>query len=209
MNSLITQTLTLPERFSITPASEDNRNALIQDALAITSIADSESNTKARNVAVELRQFAKSAEALRVELNKPLLSAQRLLKGIVDDHLKPVYGELARLERLATVFAVAEQARVAAEEKARLDLAAEARTDEDFNIISNEPMPEAARAQGQTLRRVMKWEITDIAALFHAKPHCVKLEPRAAMIAELCCPEMETPGLRCWWENQSTFTTRI
>lgn len=208
MNSLITQPITLPERFSITGDSEDARNSLIQDALAITAVTNAESNTVARNVTVELRQFAKSAEALRVELNKPILSATRLLKAIVDDHLKPVYGEIERLERLATVFAVAEQARAAAEDKARLDLAAEAKTEADFHAVMAEPTVERAVAQGQQLRRVMEFTVTDITALYLAKPACVKLEPSALAIRALCVPELPTPGLHCWWVDKAIFTTR-
>lgn len=210
MNSLITQPITLPERFSITGDSEDARNSLIQDALAITAVTNAESNTVARNVTVELRQFAKSAEALRVELNKPILSATRLLKAIVDDHLKPVYGEIERLERLATVFAVAEQARAAAEDKARLDLAAEAKTEADFHAVMAEPTVERAVAQGQQLRRVMKITITDIVALAKTRPELVRMEPNLSAINALCVPGMPNlpPGLLLSYENKSVFTTR-
>lgn len=192
----------------ISAESEDARNELVQSALAITAIATADQNSVARNVAVELRNYLKSVESARVQLTKPLLEGQRLLKALADDHVGPIKEELARLERLGTVWAVAEEKRVAAEMKARLELAAEAKTDSEFAIISNEPLPEAERARGQTLRQVMKWEITDIHALYAAKRGCVKLEPSASGIAVLCVPEMETPGIRCWWEDKSSYTTR-
>ncbi len=58
------------------------------------------------------------------------------------------------------------------------------------------------------MRQVMKWEVTDIHALYAAKPLCVELTARPSMIQELCVPEMATPGIKCWWENKATFSTR-
>ena len=193
---------------SISAEAEDQRNSLVQSALAITAIASGEQNEIARNVAVEVRTYIKSVEATRVSLTKPLLEAQRLLKGLADDHVGPLQDELKRIERLATVWLVSEEKRVAAEMKARLELAAEAKTDADFAIISNEPLPSEDRARGQTMRQELCFEITDIVALFHAKPLCVELKPRASMIKNMCVPNMPTPGIRVWYENRAAYTTR-
>lgn len=205
---LITQAITLPDRYTIPGETENDRNSLVQSALAITAIGTPEENNLARNVGVELRQYCKDAETVRVALTKPLLAGQRDLKATIDDHLAPVKSELDRLERLASVYLVEQEARIAAEQKARLDLAGEAKTESDFQSVMAEPIAEADRARGQSMRAVMKWEITDLVALYHAKPLCVKLEPRPSMIQELCVPEMPTPGIRCWYENKATFSTR-
>lgn len=209
MLNLITQNISLPDRFSITPESENNRNSLIQDALKITTIATAEDNSKARDVCVELRKFAKDAEAVRVELNKPLLSAQRLLKSIVDDHLSPVEVEISRLERLATAFVVAERDRAAADAQARLELAREA-SEADFQSLMAEPIQEAARARGQQLKQVLRWEVTDIDALYKSRPDLCRIEPKASAIQASCVPGMPNLpfGLRLWWEDKATFTTR-
>lgn len=71
-----------------------------------------------------------------------------------------------------------------------------------------EPLARVDKARGQSIRQVMCYEITDIEALRQAKPDCVKLVPCAAMIQELCVPELPTPGLRCWWESRATYSTR-
>ena len=193
---------------SIDGEAEERRNELALEARKITSIATATENDTARNIAVEIRTHVKEVEAARVSLTKPLLDGQRMLKKLSDDHIAPLEAELQRLQRLATVFLEAEQVRVAAEMKARLELAAEAKTDADFAVISNEAMPTEARAQGQTLRKVLKWEVTDLRALYLARPELCKLEAKASAINVSCVPEMPVPGLKLWWENAATFTTR-
>ena len=195
---------------SIDGEAENRRNELAQSALAITTIATADQNAVARNVGVEIRTYLKDVEATRVQLTKPALDWQRALKRMSDDHTAPLEAELQRLERLATTFLIAEEARVTAETKARLELAAEAKTQADFDTISNEPMPEVAKAQGQTLRKVLKWEVTDLIALVRARPDLCKIEPKASAINATCIPEMPNLplGLKLWWENASTFSTR-
>ena len=193
---------------SIDGEAEERRNELALEARKITSIATAGENDTARNIAVEIRTHVKEVEAARVSLTKPLLDGQRMLKKLSDDHIAPLEAELQRLQRLATVFLEAEQVQVAAEMKARLELAAEAKTDADFAVISNEAMPAEARAQGQTLRKVLKWEVTDLRALYLARPELCKLEAKASAINVSCVPELPVPGLKLWWENAATFTTR-
>jgi len=193
---------------SIDGEAEERRNELALEARKITSIATATENDTARNIAVEIRTHVKEVEAARVSLTKPLLDGQRMLKKLSDDHIAPLEAELQRLQRLATVFLEAEQVRVAAEMKARLELAAEAKTDADFAVIANEAMPAEAQAQGQTLRKVLKWEVTDLRALYLARPELCKLEAKASAINVSCVPEMPVPGLKLWWQNAATFTTR-
>ena len=193
---------------SIDGEAEERRNELALEARKITSIATAGENDTARNIAVEIRTHVKEVEAARVSLTKPLLDGQRMLKKLSDDHIAPLEAELQRLQRLATVFLEAEQVRVAAEMKARLELAAEAKTDADFAVIANEAMPAEAQAQGQTLRKVLKWEVTDLRALYLARPELCKLEAKASAINVSCVPELPVPGLKLWWENAATFTTR-
>ena len=208
--NLITQTISLPDRYSVPESAEEARNSLALMAQGVQSITTPGENEMARLVAVSIRTHLKEVESARVELTKPLLDGQRLLKALADDHIKPLKDELMRLERLATVFLEAEQSRVAAEMKARLELAAEAKTDADFAIISNEPLPEINRARGQTMKQVMKITVTDIVALAKARPELVRMEPNLSAINALCVPDMPNlpPGLLLSWENKAVFTSR-
>lgn len=187
---------------------EDRRNELVLEAKRITAIATAADNDTARNVAVELREHLKLVEASRVALGRPLLDGQRMLQRMADEHIARVQAELDRIQRLAATFLRAEQVRVAAETKARLELAAEAKTDEDFNVISNEAMPSAARATGQQLKRVLKYEVLDIHAVYRARPELCKLEIKASAVNATCVPEIPVPGLKMWFENVALFTTR-
>lgn len=193
---------------SVSAEAEDRRNELAQSALAITKITCADENNLARNIAVEIRNHLKEVESTRTQLTKPLLDAQRMLKRLTDDHILPLTLQLGRIETLATGFAMTEKARADAEAKARFDLASEAKTDADFQAVMAEPIVEASRAQGQQLRQVLKWEVTDINALYQARPDLCRIEPKASAIQASCVPELPTPGLRCWWEKKATFTTR-
>lgn len=205
---LIKEIIQLPQIYSVPESAEEDRNRLAQLSLEITNIATESDNKSAREIAVRIRQHLKEVESARTHLTKPLLDAQRLLKALADDHITPLKDELARLERLGTAYLKAEQDRVAAEMKARTELAAEAKTEADFAIVSNEPMPVESRARGQQLRRVLKWEVTDIRALVQSRPDLCKIEAKASAIQAVCVPELPVPGLKLWWEEVSTFTTR-
>lgn len=193
---------------AVTAEAEDRRNELVQSALAITQIACADENDCARNVAVEIRLHLKDVEATRTQLTKPLLDGQRMLKTLASDHIAPLERVLERLERIATAFAITERDRAAAELKARLDLAAEAVTDQDFQAVMAEPIVERAVAQGQQLRQVLRWEVTDLDALYRARPDLCRIEAKASAIQAVCVPEMPVPGLKLWWEEKTIFTTR-
>lgn len=123
---LVTQEIILPDRYSVPERTEEARNALALRAREVVTITSAESNTVARNVAVEIRSHIKDVEAARVFLTKPLLDAQALLMSLRRDHVAPLEIELKRLESLATDYALAERRRVEAAEMARREALAEA-----------------------------------------------------------------------------------
>lgn len=208
--NLLKQSIPVLDPPCVSEQAEDARNELVQSALVITAIATADQNRIARNVAVELRAYLKSVESARVELTVPFLNAQRLLKSLADDHVAPLKLELDRLERLATVWLVAERSRAEAEEKARLALVQDCKTESDYNAIANLEIVAAERAHGQTLRQVMKITVTDIIALARARPELVRMEPNLAAINAVCVPGMSNlpPGLVLSYETRSTYSTR-
>jgi len=104
---------------AIDDEAEEFRNQLVLVAQAITRITDTKTNLAARNAAVTIRDHLKQVEAERVRLTKPLLTGQRLLKSLSDDHVAPLEAELSRLERLAADWLLAEQRRVEREKAAQ------------------------------------------------------------------------------------------
>ncbi len=151
---------------AISESAELERNALATLGLEIQSITCAGENSQARDVCVAIRNHLKAVEAARTELTKPLLDGQRMLKRLADDHVEPLKAELDRIERLATKFAIEQEARAAADAKARMDLAKEATTEADFAMVVNEPVVAAQKAQGQQLKQILRWEVTDIHALW-------------------------------------------
>jgi len=209
MNLVKTPYAPLPV-LSITPEAEDRRNELAISALEIKAITNQEQNERARNIAVEIRNHIKEVDAAASSLSRPIDDAKKSLLALKRDHCEPLSNGLKHLDGLATVFLKSESKRIEAEEKARLDLAAEAKTDQDFHSVMAAPIVEESRARGQQMRKVLRWQVTDIAALANARPDLVRMEPKASAIQAVCIPEMPNlpPGLRLWWDEKATFTTR-
>ena len=116
---LIKEQINLPVQYSADAEAEELRNALVLKSRKVTAITKASENAEAGLAVRNIRTHLKGVEAARVELTKPLLDAQRLLKSLADDHSAPLRDEVTRVERLATNFMEAEQRRVAAEEAAR------------------------------------------------------------------------------------------
>jgi len=164
-------------------------------------------------------------KALSDDYTEPLRSELARIERLASDYLQAEQrrverekaaqdAELSRLmqERLALE---ARAAKAASELSTEADLAQaleiEAKAKEAALAVQTavaEPLARVDKARGQSFRTVLCYEITDLEALRKAKPDCVKLVPCAAMINELCVPEMPTPGLCCWWESRATYSTR-
>ena len=154
----------------------------------------------------------------------PLIEEQKRVERMVTSFQEAEARRVAAEEEARRVaFEKAEKARIEAEEKARK--AAERATTEAglekaikleekataaaevANAVIAAPMPTAQRATGTTLRRVLKWEVTDINELVKARPDLCKIEPKASAIQATCVPEMpnKPPGLKLWWENTTSI----
>ncbi len=70
------------------------------------------------------------------------------------------------------------------------------------------PEPEMKKAKGQQFKQVLKWEVTDLMLLVKHNPQLCKIEPSASAIKSTCGPNLQIPGLRCWYENEAIYTTR-
>jgi hypothetical protein len=70
------------------------------------------------------------------------------------------------------------------------------------------PLPVAARAKGQTVKKVLKYEVLDIRAVYAARPELCKLEIKPSAVVSTCVPEIPVPGLKLWWEEDVSFSSR-
>ena len=79
------------------------------------------------------------------------------------------------------------------------------RAHETLQALITAPPPEKARATGASTRRVVRWEVLDVRALYAARPELCTLEAKASAINATCFPEMPVAGLRLWWEDKTTI----
>jgi len=88
--------------------------------------------------------------------------------------------------------------------KEQVAIAAEASVQQ----IIQAPTPRLDKASGQSLKKVLRYEVTDIGALAAARPDLVRIEPNCSGIQSTCIPEIPVPGLKLWWEMKATFSSR-
>jgi hypothetical protein len=188
----------------------------------IKSITTANENSMAGQTVVEMRKHVKAIEEMRTTRTRPLLDAQKLLKGFYDSHSENLLAEISRLQRLGTAYIEAENRRVAEEEAERQREFQEAQQAQfsaqtpaqemlarrKVNQVINTPEPEVNRAKGQTVKQILCYEVTDLMALVKARPDLCKIEAKTSAIKSTCHPNLPIPGLRLWFENQSIYTTR-
>lgn len=163
-------------------------------------------------------------KALADDHCQPLLEEQRRVERLVTSFQESEQRRVRAEEQArAEAIAKAERERIAAEELAR-EAYDNLQTQEQLNqaiavedeakaatavsdAIIAAPLPEVNKAKGAATRRVMRWEVTDINALVKARPDLCKIEAKASAIQAVCVPEMPNPppGLRLYWENQTSI----
>ena len=240
---LIRETITLPRQYSADADAEELRNQLVLASSKITAITSPEANATAGECVRNIRVHLKQVESVRVELTKPLLEGQRLLKALADDHCTPLKEEVARVEALATNYMEAEQRRVAAAEALRRKQFEEAEAkriaaeeaarkaaekmttaaglakaekleakavaaEEAVQTIIAQPLPQVIKAKGQSMKQVLRYEVTDIRAVYAARPELCTVEIKPSAVLSTCVPEFPVPGMKLWYENKATFASR-
>lgn len=156
----------------------------------------------------------------------PLLAEQKRIEGLAVAFARAEARRVQREEEeRQAAFRKAEAERIALEEKAR-QLAAKANTEKQqiaaikagqaaeaaeakvAQVIAA-PMPTANRVKGQQVRKELKVEVTDIHALYAARPDLVRLEPNLVGIKATLVPESPNlpPGLKLWWEDKVVFSS--
>ena len=241
---LIKEHINVPQLFSVDGEAEERRNDLIQASQVSIQVTNAAEQGVAVTNAREIRTYIKSVEDTRLELARPLIDAQKLLKSLSDDHVGPLKDEIARVERLVTQYQRAEADRVERERQAQVRAYEEAEAKRvaaeeaaqkaaekvntqgqlDRAIVKEQqaqdaaqavqavlsaPVPTVNKTKGASLRKVLKWEVTDIYALVKARPDLCKIEAKGSAIQSTCVPEMPNlpPGLRLWWEDATSFRT--
>jgi hypothetical protein len=190
----------------------------------------------------KLQAHEKQVKATRLELAAPLNAACDRLIEIANGYLAPLIADKELLSRYATVYRMAEEERIRREEAeraaevARLEAvrmeaeakAARARSEAGqlrAELVAHEastaqmeviraPLPQMTKARGSATRRDLKYVVTDIRALYAARPELCHIEERPSAIKALCnppaganavTPDKSIPGLSVYWEINTSF----
>lgn len=229
LTKFIKEKFAFPLTFGVTEQAEKFRNKLVLTSRKVASVTDAKSQNLAVDIARDIRSWVADVEKKRVELTKPLLAAQRKIKALADDHCEPLNQEQGRLERLVSDFQAQERKRVEEEERKQqeeLKVALKAQNEAEQNgqdvselkqIVQAAlavPLPAPAKASGVATREVVKWIVTDKAALFKARPELFSVEIRPSAVNAVCFPNdlkasfyspdtTSIPGLAMWFATES------
>lgn len=70
------------------------------------------------------------------------------------------------------------------------------------DVAIRQPEPERQRASGQVVQDVVLYEITDLHALYAARPDLVRLEENKSAIRAILSKDLVLPGVRIWVEKR-------
>lgn len=204
---------------------------LISLAKSICSCSSSKEQQAAVDTAAKIRRFTKTVRAAGKEIRDAVRERilNRVL-SIETELCSPLDAEQERLERLVAEAVRRERLRVEQERRRAEEL--QRRAEEEAakaaalasSMKSEEELEQALAAEtaaqqlatqatalasitpnkpkGAAVRRVLRWEVTDIHALYKARPDLVDLRPKAQAIQATCDPALPVPGLKLWYEDQ-------
>lgn len=91
-------------------------------------------------------------------------------------------------------------------EQAMLAQAEAKAAEAEFDVAVRAPVPKVEKVTGLIVRKdVVRFEVTDAAALYAVHPEWFELTPRRRLMGELITKETKLPGLRVWTEDATGF----
>lgn len=233
MSTLLTVTGLQHAKLDLAPGATERRDQALSHAAMVATVGDAFEADLAAGTLREVTDLCREVETARATIKAPVLELGRKIDAIAKDFLAMLETEKTRIGRVLGEFqaaerAKAEEARRAAEaearrkadEAARAARAAEQATDQAEAAaaarLAAQKEAEALAAtiaaaearpvvpEGTTTRKNWKYDITDIAALFKARPDLCLIEPNAAAIRAQIPHNQNIPGLRIWQEAKTT-----
>ena len=177
-----------------------------------------EVETTRKAVKLPAQQFGKRTDEIAESFCQPINDEQSRINNLVTqfqrDEAERVRLENERLEneRLQrekeAADALAEQERVANLKKpsAKAEIAAETKVVETQVALKQSQTvaaPAVARASGLVIKKEVKHEVTDAAALYAVRPEWFNLVPKTAIIKASITKDSKFPGLRVWEETNT------
>jgi len=192
---------------------------LVEASEGFTAVRTAEENAKLTKLAQDIKAYTRSVEDSRRAVTDPFRLAATSVKAIADEHVRPLEEAYTKLAALSQQWTVQERQRVAKEETERAaEIAkleakrtalktevAQAKVETKIQAVVAAPAPEVSKARGTVVRKALKWQVTDIKALYAARPELCTVEANAAAIKAICKAGDEVAGLKVWEEESTSF----
>jgi hypothetical protein len=220
-------------QIDILPEVYTRRDVAVLEARQITSIGDAFEAESAADALRAVSTIAKEIEEARKIVKDPVLALGKKIDETAKTFVADLITEKDRLQRLLGDHQAAEQRkadklrREAQEEADRLarEAATAARAAERATTDGQAEQAQQAAAvaevkavearvavadikrdgpSGTMLRQAYKFEVTDINALFKARPDLCVIEPNGAAIRAQIPHNQNIPGLRIWQEAKAS-----
>ena len=221
-------------QISVAPDAHERRSIALNAAARVGEVADAMDAEDAADALRLLAALSKETEAARKIVKEPVLALGKKIDETAKTFIADVEREKARIETALGTHQAAErrkadEARRAAEIEANRKAAEAARA----AIVADHAatQAEADRAQqaaakaeveaaearivaaeisptkpaGVAVRETWKFEVTDINALFKARPDLCLIEPNNAAIRAQIQHNQSLPGLRIWQEAKASI----
>jgi hypothetical protein len=223
----VTGSLPRPE-IELTPAAFEARRVALAKASEVTTISSVSDLDAAAAALTTLKSLTRAVEDSRKDVKAPVLEVGRRIDAVAKDYLAEPEAEAKRLSTLVGAYqeaarrkaqrereeaeaaqraAIEEMQRKHAEAAAIGDAeAADAARAEAADIIAESQLAvtaaEGPKADGIVTSTKWKHEVTDIDALYQARPELCKIEPNNAAIRAILKGNngKPIPGLRIWQE---------
>jgi len=217
----------------LAPDSFERRSIALNAAARVPAVADAMDAEDAADALRLLSALVKDVEAARKVVKEPVLDLGKKIDSTAKEFVADVVAEKVRIETALGTFQAAEQRRADAERRAAQDEAdrlareaAKAQREADRATNHGEAdrtqqvaaQAEAAAIEarvaaaeiapvkptGVAVRQPWKFEVTDIKALFAARPDLCVIEPNNAGIRAQIPHNQNIPGLRIWQEAKAS-----
>lgn len=233
MSAPITLTGIDHAQIEIAPGSSARRADILATTRAVTAVADAMDAAIAADALRLVSGIVKEVEASRVEIGKPVLEVTRKINALAKEFTTDLADEKSRLERILGEYQAGEErkadaarrvaqdeadtlARAAAQAQRAADRAPTETAQEHAQQAAAQAESKAIEArviaaeiaaikpEGVALRQSWKFEVTDINALFNARPDLCVIEPNNAGIRAQIPHNQSLPGLRIWQEAKAS-----
>lgn len=218
---------------SVEPSAVQTRDAAVSAARAIVIVDDEFAQELAVEAQRELKRILKDVEQCRTTVKAPVLDITRKIDTLAKDFVAVVKEQSDRVERLLSSYALklireaeakervrqAEIARVKREQETLAREAAEKAIisdapvvivpaanalDKQLSTLQMHPVSALIKSEGQTVTKVRRYEVSDIAALYSARPDLCEIVPRPSLINSAIKHCDSIPGLKIWDDVRTT-----